>query len=265
MKRVIAEPLTAHLRLDEVDRGRDVTRRVRDSSPRRVVLSGETVDYRLLRARRRTIGMEVDLEGLTVRAPRWVTISEIESALAERAKWIVHALAEWRGRRRDVMPHVWKSGAPILYRGRELALEVFPSRRPTVASDMFNLTVLHPHAHDEREVAALVNKWLKDEAWNLVAPQVLRYAQRVTSTTPAMRLSNARSEWGSCNARGEIRLNWRLVQLPPALAEYIVAHEVAHLVELNHSARFWAIVETLLPGHAALRRQLEDWTALLTA
>ena len=81
----------------------------------------------------------------------------------------------------------------------------------------------------------------------------------------SVRLSNARSEWGSCNAKGEIRLNWRLVQLPPLLAEYVVAHEVAHIVELNHSRRFWAVVETLLPGHAALRRQLDDWTALLAA
>ena len=81
----------------------------------------------------------------------------------------------------------------------------------------------------------------------------------------SVRLSNARSEWGSCNAKGEIRLNWRLVQLPPMLAEYVVAHEVAHMVELNHSARFWAVVEALLPGHAALRRQLDEWTALLAA
>jgi len=265
MKRASAQPATAHLRLDEINRGPDAPRRTRDGSSRRMVLAGETVEYCLIRARRRTIGMEVDLEGLTVRAPRWVTISEIESALAERAKWIVKALVAWRGRRRDVLPTVWKSGAPILYRGRELALEVFPSRRASVAPDLFHLTVLHPHAHDEREVAALVGKWLKDEAWNLVAPQVIRYAQRVTSTTPAMRLSNARSEWGSCNARGEIRLNWRLVQLPPMLAEYIVAHEVAHLLELNHSPRFWAIVESLIPGHAALRRELEDWTALLAA
>ena len=265
MKRISAQPATAHLRLDEIGRAPDVTRRTRDGSARRMVLAGETVDYCLIRARRRTIGMEVDLDGLTVRAPRWVTIAEIESALAERAKWIVKALVEWRGRRRDVMPTVWKSGAPILYRGRELALEVFPSRRANVEPDLFHLTVLHPHAHDEREVAALVGKWLKDEAWSLVAPQVIRYAQRVTSATPAMRLSNARSEWGSCNARGEIRLNWRLVQLPPTLAEYIVAHEVAHLLELNHSPRFWAIVESLIPGHAALRRELEDWTALLAA
>jgi len=265
VKRASAQPATAHLRLDEISRGPDAPRRIRDGSSRRIVLAGETVEYCLIRARRRTIGMEVDLEGLTDRAPRWVTISEIESALAERAKWIVKALVEWRGRRRDVMPTVWKSRAPILYRGRELALEVFPSRRTNVAPDLFHLTVLHPHAHDEGEVAALVGKWLKDEAWNLVAPQVIRYAQRITSTTPAMRLSNARSEWGSCNARGEIRLNWRLVQLPPKLAEYIVAHEVAHLLELNHSPRFWAIVESLIPGHAALRRELEDWTALLAA
>jgi len=80
-----------------------------------------------------------------------------------------------------------------------------------------------------------------------------------------VKLSNARSEWGSCNASRVIRLNWRLVQLPPALAEYVVAHEVAHIVELNHSARFWALVERLLPGHETLRRQLDDWTALLCA
>jgi len=112
--RASARPATAHLRLDEVGPAPDGARRAADGTQRRMVLAGETVDYRLVRARRRTIGMEVDLEGLTVRAPRWVTISEIEGALAERAKWIVKALAEWRGRRRDVMPRVWKTGAPIL-------------------------------------------------------------------------------------------------------------------------------------------------------
>ena len=79
------------------------------------------------------------------------------------------------------------------------------------------------------------------------------------------KLSGARSEWGSCNHRGEIRLNWRLAQLPPTVADYVVAHEVAHLAELNHSPRFWATVESLLPGHAALRRELREWTALLHA
>jgi predicted metal-dependent hydrolase len=89
--------------------------------------------------------------------------------------------------------------------------------------------------------------------------------QRIGRRTPSVRLSNARSEWGSCNAKGDIRLNWRLVQLPPPLAEYVVVHEVAHIVELNHSRRFWTLVESLLPGHAELRRELDEWTALLAA
>jgi predicted metal-dependent hydrolase len=230
---------------------------------REVRLQGEAVRYRLIRARRRSIGMEVSLDGLTVRAPRWVPLREIETALAERAQWIVRSLAEWRARRRDALPRQWRSGAAILYRGRELALELFPAPKPRVAADLFHLTVGHPDAHDEARIAALVRQWLESEAGALVADRVAFHARRVARAVPAVRLSNARSEWGSCNAKGEIRLNWRLVQLPPALADYVVAHEVAHLVELNHSARFWSVVETLLPGHRSLRRQLDEWTALL--
>jgi len=240
-------------------------RPVNEVTLRRVVLAGQPVDYRLIRARRRSIGMEVHFEGLTVRAPRWVTLRDIEATLVERAAWIVRSLAEWRARRRDVMPREWISGAPIAFRGAALTLALYPARHAEIAADLFHLTVRHPHAHDERQVAECVREWLRDQAWTLVAARVAHYVRQVGSTPPSVRLSNARGEWGSCNAKGEIRLNWRLVQLPPALAEYVVAHEVAHIVELNHSRSFWAVVESLLPGHAALRRQLDDWTALLAA
>jgi predicted metal-dependent hydrolase len=239
--------------------------RARDGQLRHVFLGGQAVEYRLVRARRRSIGMEVHLEGLTVRAPRWVALRDIEVALYERAAWILRALHEWRARRRDVMPREWKTGAPILYRGRELALVLFPSRHAAIDADLFHLTVRHPQVHDGAAVQDSVRHWLRDEALALVATRVPAYARRLTAREPVVRLSNARSEWGSCNAKGVIRLNWRLVQLPPLLADYVVAHEVAHIVELNHSARFWAVVETLMPGHAALRRELDDWTALLSA
>ena len=123
----------------------------------------------------------------------------------------------------------------------------------------------HPVADDESQVARCVGAWLRDEAMRLVTPRVAHFAARLGRAAPPVKLSGARSEWGSCNHRGEIRLNWRLAQLPPTLADYVVAHEVAHLAELNHSPRFWATVESLLPGHAALRRELREWTALLHA
>ncbi len=209
--------------------------------------------------------MSIGLAGLTVRAPRWVTMRGIEAALHDHAAWIVRELAQWRRRCRDALPREWRSGAPILYQGRELALELHPARRKEIAADLLNLTVLHPTPHDERQVSSFVLHWLKDEALRLLVPWLAACAARVTASAPPVALSNARSEWGSCNPKGEIRLNWRLVQLPPRLAQYVVAHEVAHLVELNHSPRFWALVETLFPGHAAARRELNDWTALLEA
>jgi len=244
---------------DRVDR----PRKAREGQLRRIVLDGQAVDYRLIRARRRSIGMEVHFEGLTVRAPRWVTLRDIDAALTERATWIVRSLAEWRARKREVMPTQWATGAPIVYRGRELRLALYAARRADIRADLFDLTILHPQHHDEHQIALFVGHWLKDRAWELVCSRVHRYAERVGRPNPSVRLSNARSEWGSCNAKGDIRLNWRLVQLPPTLAEYVVAHEVAHMIELNHSPRFWSLVEKLLPGHADLRRELEDWTAIL--
>lgn len=240
-------------------------RRGAEARTRRIVLAGEAVDYRLVRARRRSIGMEVHFAGLTVRAPRWVPLREIEAALVERSAWILRSLTEWSARRRDVMPREWKSGAPIVFRGTALALAVYPARQMHIAADLYHVTVRHPEAHDERQIAASVVEWMREQAWTLVAARVAHYMARVSARPHSVRLSNARSEWGSCNAKGEIRLNWRLVQLPPLLAEYVVAHEVAHIVELNHSRRFWDVVESLLPGHAALRRELDEWTALLAA
>lgn len=234
--------------------------------PRRIVLAGRPVDYRLFRARRRSIGMEVGLAGLTVRAPGWVPLRAIEAALTERAEWIVRSLAEWSARRRDVLPREWSSGAPILYLGNELTLAVFPARRKAIVPDLINLTVLHPDPHDEQGLARDVGGWLKDEALRIFVPRVAALAARIAPVmVPTVKLSNARSEWGSCNEAGQIRLNWRLVHLPPRLALYVVAHEVAHLVELNHSRRFWSLVEDLFPGHADARSALDEWTALLEA
>ena len=255
----------ARLRLKDIFGGRADDSRTAVGETRRIKLAGASVDYRLVRARRRSIGMQIDFSGLTVRAPRWVSRREIDETLAERGAWILRSLDEWKARRRDVLPREWRTGAPILYRGRELTLAVHAAPEREVAVDLLNLTVRHPAARVEDEVATFVTRWLRDEAVRLVLPCVAEYAARITPVVPVVKLSNGRSEWGSCDQRGVIRLNWRLIQLPPDLALYIVAHEVAHLIELNHSARFWTLVERLFPEAAAARRTLDDWTALLEA
>jgi predicted metal-dependent hydrolase len=234
-----------------------------EGSLRRVMVAGQDVDYRLFRARRSSIGMVIDHNGLVVRAPRWVALREIELALIERADWVIKTLAEWRGKNRESLPTEWRAGAALLYQGRPLTLALFPARRKAIAADLLHLTVLHPDPGDETEIAAFVGRWLKDQALALLAPRVAYFASLVATSSPTVRLSSARTQWGSCNQKGDIRLHWRLVQLPPRIADYVVAHEVAHLVELNHSPRFWALLETLLPGHDDARRELDALTPLL--
>jgi predicted metal-dependent hydrolase len=227
------------------------------------MLAGQHVEYRLFRARRRSIGMLIDHAGLTVRAPPWVTIREIERALIERAKWVVTTLVEWRGRQSEALPAAWREGAALLYQGRPLTLALFAARRQTIAADMLHLTVLHPNPGDEEQIGAFVGRWLREQALALLTMRVVHFASRLAASQPTVKLSNARTQWGTCNHKGEIRLNWRLIQLPPRISDYVVAHEVAHLIELNHSPRFWALVESLLPGHADARRELDVMTPLL--
>ena len=99
--------------------------------------------------------------------------------------------------------------------------------------------------------------WLKSQALQALAPRAAHYAARVSLPPPPLALSNARTLWGVCMASGRIRLAWRLVHLDPELADYVVAHEVAHLVVLNHSERFWALVEWLYPHWCEARERIE--------
>jgi len=230
---------------------------------RRIALGDTAVEYRLVRARRRSIGMLVNGDGLTVRAPRWATLQHIEAALAQRASWILATLAQWQEKRGDALPSVFESGAPILFQGRSLALSIFESRRRSIDADLVSFTVRHPSPGDEPAVAAYVTDWMKAEALAHFAARTAHFATQIDRVPRSLRLSNARTQWGSCNRNGDIRLHWRLVQLPARLADYVIAHEVAHLVELNHAPRFWRVVETLFPDHASARRELHALAPLL--
>ena len=101
-----------------------------DDSLRRLILAGQDVDYRLIRARRQSIGMTIDHTGLVVRAPRWVSIREIELALKERARWVIAMLAEWRGRNRDSLPSAWQDWQEFLTLSIQTACEVMPGPVP---------------------------------------------------------------------------------------------------------------------------------------
>ena len=227
-----------------------------DASPvRRLALAGRIVEYRFERRRRRTIGIRVDATGLAVSAPRRTSWREIEAFVRKSERWILAKLEEWAGAGKPARLY-GTSGEALPLFGRAMTLDI-RSGRSAVALLGQRVVVEHPDPQRLADVRELLVRWLKMRALEALAPRAAYYAAQLGVPEPPVALSNARTQWGVCMENGRLRLSWRLVHLEPRLADYVVAHETAHLVELNHSKRFWKLVEALYPDWRAARKAIE--------
>ena len=226
-----------------------------EDKPRR---SSSGLDYRLERARRKSIGLIITTEGLLIRAPKWTPLYEIDAAITERNTWIVAALARQSARRSQLA--AYRDGGHVLFRGNKLKVEVrqglFDSIELTEKQCVVTTLdgTFNADAFDE-ELKRIARLELPEIARNMAADAGLPLA--------SVTLSSARTMWGSCTSTGRVRLNFRLLQLAPELMRHVVAHELAHLVEFNHSRRFWAIVEGLDPNTKAHKRAIKGYSVLL--
>jgi hypothetical protein len=227
---------------------------------RRVVLGGQLTHFRLRRARRRTIGFQIDDQGLTVSAPRWVSVRAIEEAIFEKERWIQRKLAQWQDWRARHGAHRLRlaEGAVLRFLGESLTLKLRADPAPRAVQIGGELHLGMPGAPTEAQMRALVQDWYREQAGRLLGDRIELLAMRGNVRPFTWRLSSARTQWGSCNEDGRIRLNWRLVFFPVAVIDYVVAHELAHLEHLNHSPEFWREVERLLPDFRAARDRIKD-------
>ncbi len=218
---------------------------------RHLPLPGGGLYYGLARAKRRTLTIVVQRGRVEVRAPRWTPIAEIERFLAEKEPWIRRRVAESR---RETPAFAWRQGERLPVLGEPLEL-VIDGSSPDTRRVGESLHVAG-RIGSPPELRTKVIEWLRQQAKAVFAERVAEYAPRLGVAPPPLGLSNARTQWGSCNARGRVLLNWRLIHVPLRLVDYVVAHELAHLREMNHSSRFWALVEQAYPGCRAARVEL---------
>lgn len=216
-----------------------------------IVIAGHIVEFELRRDRRR-LAMRIDERGLRVGAPRGVALADIEAFIQSHGAWVLEKLEEFAQRvaPRHVPIH---DGARLPVLGEEVRICVTEggNRGYWQAGELW--LAVRPDA----DLAAVARRALQRRALDYFRPRLADYAARAGRPVPALGLSAARTRWGSCSARSGIRLNWRLVHLPTELVDYVIAHEVAHLLEMNHSARFWAVVEELYPDCQAARAELK--------
>ena len=242
---------------------------------RAIQLGQAWVAYECKRVRRRSIGMVVSEEGLCVRAPNWVPWADIEAALQSKASWICAKLVaqQERLRRRHSAQIAWREGGRIPFMGGSLEIVLQPSsgaargrasaKAASIALDgpvheqpSGRLILALPPGTEGHSVRELAQACLQRQARELFHARVAWFAQRIDVKVARVSLSNAKTRWGSASADGSVRLHWGLIHFSPHVIDYVVAHELAHLREMNHSPRFWAVVRQALPDFEQAREQL---------
>jgi hypothetical protein len=227
---------------------------------RRLTLNGRTLEYGLKRSSRRTIGFSIDGSGLTITAPRWVTLADIETAIAGKERWILAKLAEWQTRTEQrALPRIeWREGERIPYLGKPVQIKLASTSAALAFDAQAAALALALPAHAEaQQIKDRVQGWLQTEAKRVFGERLAYYAQKLGVAYKGYALSSAATRWGSCSSDGRIRLNWRLIHFPLSIIDYVVAHELAHLREMNHSPRFWQAVESIFPEFREARHTLK--------
>ena len=233
---------------------------------REIHLNQHLVAYALKRARRRSIGFMVGTEGLSVNAPKWLGIPDIESALHEKAPWILRKLQEQRERMQRVQAAKvdWRDGASIPFLGNMVTV-VLDARATGAVLHTDEGPVPHLALHvglpltaSAEQIRDTVQSWLQRQARRVFEERCQHFAVRLGVRVTRLSLSSAQTRWGSASADGSVRLNWRLVHFAMASIDYVVAHELAHLREMNHSPRFWDVVRSVLPDFELARGSLKD-------
>ncbi len=226
---------------------------------RSIQLAGKPVSYTLKRSsKRRSIGLRIDDRGLTVSMPLRASEKWLHSVLNEKADWVVEKLGSWQSRK-PASPQ-WQDGGKIAFRGENFTLRIIPSlfgSPPQMRGEQLHIHVVD--TTDEIKIEKVITLWYRREAERVFQECVAHFAPLMQVAPKQIKLSSARTQWGSCTSRGVVRFNWQLVKMPLHLIDYVVVHELAHLVEMNHSAAFWRVVESVCPDYAQCRAELRGY------
>ena len=210
-------------------------------------------------SKRRTVALRVGPGGAVLYAPTTVSAERLERFLHEREGWLLGHLAAFA---RPLRPALG-TGSLLPLLGQTLTLEPLPGLKAARREG----DALHA---DPARLHAQIEAWYSRTALEHFGPLVTELAGQLASIqrqiTPlgTLRLTRATGRWGSCTASGDIRLHWRLLLAPEAVARYVAAHEVAHLAQMNHSARYWATLARLMPDYNVPKNWLKQHGESLT-
>lgn len=225
------------------------------------------IEYGIRRSRRvKTVAVAVDpKEGVVVTAPGDVEIERLDGIVLRKAGWIVGKLKHNSELPPPLPRRQFVSGETFRYLGRQYRLKVVKKERPSndvaLIRGWLYVEVSRSSTEEERIARArpLVVRWYRDHAGARLPERVAMWAGKIGIEIPEVLVREQQKRWGSCNAKGQLRFNWRIIQAPMRLVDYVVAHELVHLLHPNHDAAFWATLGKAMPDYEGRRQALREF------
>ncbi len=206
-------------------------------------------DYKVVRSQRKSATIQVNHDGVLVRVPQWVSADWIDDFIQSRQQWVLNHLDRQQIQHEAYGIEV-AQGALIPYRGCDYPLRWQQGSVSAVAlvDDVLRVTLSRRIRRPEPEaVGALLQQWLQQQAEQVLGPRLLELGQQTGLASSGVSIRGFRRRWGSCDSRGHIALNWRLIMASPEAADYVLIHELCHLRHFDHSRSFWQLVERHCP------------------
>jgi predicted metal-dependent hydrolase len=212
-------------------------------------------NYTLKRSKRKTIAIYVRDGEVEVRAPLNAPLREIERFVASKSKCLAYKLLESNERLSRRGGFSLDYGSEILCRGALCPIEARDGTRAGFDGERFYMP---PGLPPERLKAVCIDVY-RLLAKRCLTAKAYEYAAQMSLKPASVKINGAKTRWGSCSAKKNVNFSWRLIMASDDLIDYVVAHELAHLKEMNHSPRFWSVVESVIPDYRERKKRLKEF------
>ena len=209
--------------------------------------------------RKRSVSFEVRDERVTVRVPKRLSEKHLCEFIVKRTPWIIAKLKEAR-ERPSIKPKEYVNGEAFPYFGHDYCLKIDTCDEKSVElrDGYLRIALLRTDTKPRETAQRLLESWYKDQVSAYLKEKVAQFAKVIGVSPKSIIVKSYKSRWGSCSPKGDLSFNWRLVFMPHPIIDYVVVHELCHMLELNHSKRFWQHVEHHIPNHRARRNALKQ-------
>ena len=211
------------------------------------------ISYTLTRTKRKTIAIYITYNGVEVRAPHVTPKYEIDRFVASKEKWIEEKASIMRERMENRDSFRLDYGSLVLFRGM-----TYPIAESKDAIGFDGACFRVPPGLDFEEIKRACIDIYRMQAKRVIEPRTSAFAEQMAVNYASVKITGAQKQWGSCTAKKRINFSWRLMMADDALIDYVIVHELAHTLELNHSADFWDIVGAFLPDFRERKKRLDE-------